>query len=982
MSSARIVFEDVFASRRLGILGRSLFTLLLVLGLSSAAWGQDQAPTGDAGIAPGTVGAGSPGTSAAPASVDGGMGTEGAEVAPAAATDQGPNASAEAESAGGPAQEMVVTGSRLKHVSSFSPAAPVQVMDRKELEATGATNVADVVAYLTVAQGAGFQGAGNQSYGSVSINLRGLGEGATLVLLNGRRLPLSGVYNPRGQEFTDLSTIPLVAIERIEILRGGASAIYGTDAVAGVINVITRKNFDGARLELDGLTTTRFDQRDGTLSAALGAASKRARVFIAGSYFNRSELVANQRDWTQDGYINSEGYPGTFVLGTKTVVDPACSSVPGSSVIPSASGPICSFQYRNFVSLSPQVARANLFGSGEYDITKHLTAFGEILANQLRGGYISSPAFPIPPPFVKVPANHVDNPFGQPVLAIISPLPAVYGGSRAETDDNTLRGVIGLKGDFEGVAAGTPFESWTWEVYGSAATDRSQFILPDTLRGVIQNDLNSCSNPADLSNCYNPFYSSVNGTGTPNSTALINSFYGALDSITDSQIQTVNAGMTGTLFELPGGDLALAFGGELRHESRASRLDHDSNQNAYSFLIGNTDAFAQREVYGAYGELGWPLLHGLMLQTAARGEYYTDIQTSAFSPSAGLTISPAELLGRDHASSALRRLQFRGTVTSAFRAPNLYQSFPGYVVQPTSLNVGQALPVYLPVQGFGNPDLKPEHAVAVSGGVSWAPIRELDLSGDFWDYDYKDRIELESAQQKVGTYLATGSNPQVIVDPTSGQVSRVITKYINIPGDVMTNGLDFSAFVTLSNKTFGDNAPEDRSHKLSLGAVGTYLLTFNYPFSEAGPRTLPNGTVIGPAYCNGTSPTSVCSAAGQRNFNNVWQSMPRWRMNFPVTWTYLGHSLSFITHYISSYLDDVDPRADGSFDTVSAWVTFDVQYGYTIKNWLGRELTMRVGLYNLADTDPPHVNGLTTSYDLYLADPRGRMAFAKLIAQF
>ena len=158
-----------------------------------------------------------------------------------------------------------------------------------------------------------------------------------------------------------------------------------------------------------------------------------------------------------------------------------------------------------------------MFGSAEYDITKHTTAFAEVLVSQLRGGYISSPAFPVPPPFLSVPANHVDNPFGQPVLAIISPLGAEAGAVEAETDNDTLRGVVGLKGDFEGVAAGTEFESWTWETYATAASDRTVFILPDTLRNTIQSDLNSCSNPANLTNCYNPFYSSVNGTGTPNS---------------------------------------------------------------------------------------------------------------------------------------------------------------------------------------------------------------------------------------------------------------------------------------------------------------------------------------------------------------------------------------------------------------------------------------------------------------------------------
>ena len=964
---------------------RTLILLFAILfGWSPTAWAQDRAPPPhDAGVDLAVADAGPPSASSGSAATDAAVADEEVDAAaasPVTTAEPAPTAPEPSTS-----QEMVVTGSRLKQVSSFSAAAPVQVMDRKELEQTGATNIADVVTYLTVASGSGYQGAGSQSYGTVSINLRGLGEGATLVLLNGRRLPLSGAYNPKGQQFVDLATIPLVAVERVEILKGGASAIYGSDAVAGVINIITRKNFDGARLELDGQTTTRFDQRDGTVSAALGAASERGRAFLAGSYMNRSELVANQRDWTNGGYVNEEGYPGTFVLGNgKTVADPACNSVAGSMIVPTSSGQICSFSYRNFDSLVPKASRANMFGSAEYDLTKHTTAFAEILLSQLRGGYISSPAFPVPPPFLTVPANHVDNPYGQPVLAIISPLGAEAGGVEAETDNDTLRGVVGLKGDFEGVAAGTEFESWTWETYATAASDRTVFILPDTLRNTIQNDLNSCSNPANLSNCYNPFYSSVNGTGTPNSSALINSFYGAQTSITDSLMQTVNAGVSGPLLNLRGGELALAFGGELRHESRATRFDHDALQDNYSFLIGNTDAEASREVYGGYGEIVWPLLHGLTVQTAGRGEYYTDIQRAAFSPSAGLTFSPADIAGREKAPAAFRKLEFRGQVTSAFRAPNLYQSFPGYIVQPQALNLGQAVPIYLPVKGYGNPGLKPEQALTVSGGVTWLPIREVNLAADFWDYDYKNRIELQNAQTIAGDYLANpnGANPQVTVDPTSGQVSEVTTKYINIPGDVVTNGLDFSGFVTMTNRTFGGTAPEEQSHKLTIGAVGTYLLTFNYPFSEAAPRTLPNGTVLPPAFCNGTSPTSTCSAVGQRNFNNVWQSMPRWRVNVPVTWSYLGHSVTFVAHYISSYLDDVDPGADGSFSTISAWVTFDAQYSYTVKNWLGRQLIARIGVYNLADADPPRVNGLTTSYDYTLADPRGRMVYAKLIAQF
>jgi iron complex outermembrane receptor protein len=857
----------------------------------------------------------------------------------------------------------------------------VQVIDRKQLEQTGATNMADVVSYLTVAQGSGYQGAGSLSLGSVSVNLRGLGEGATLVLLNGRRLPLSAAYNPKGAQFADLSTIPLAAVERVEVLKGGASAIYGSDAVAGVVNIITRKNFNGALIELDGQTTSRFDQRDGTASAALGATSERARAFLSGSYFRRSELVADQRDWTKDGYISQYGFPGSYYLPSAmtTVPDPACNSVPGSQVAAGAVGPVCSFQYRRFASLSPEAERANVFGSGEYDVTKHLTLFGEVLVSRLRGGYISSPAFPIPPPFPTVPANHVDNPFGQPVLAIFRPVGAEAGGARVATDDDTLRGLIGLKGDLEDAAAGSFLESWQWEASMSVASSRGRFVQPDTLRGAVQNALNSCSNPADLSHCYNPFYSSINGTGTPNSTAVINGFYGALQAITDSRLQTYDAGMTGTLFGLPGGDLAVAFGGEVRQESRSTYYDHDSNQDLYSFVIGDPNAKTSRNVYGGYLELGWPLYHGVMVQTAGRVEDYTDIQRAAFSPSAGLALTPADIAGRDKAPSALRRLQLRGNATSAFRAPNLYQSFPGYVVQPTPLSVGQPIPVYLPVQNFGNPGLKPEHALAVSGGLSWTPIDELNLSTDVWDYDYQDRIELENAQQIVNQFLAGGPDPRVIVDPATGQIARVSPKYINIPGHVVTNGIDFGTFVILTDKTFGGAVPEERSQKLSLGAVGTYLLTFNYPLSEASPRSIPNtNIVLPPSPCSG----STCSAAGIRNFNNIWQAMPRWKINFPVTWTYLGHSASVITHYISSYKDDVNPRPDGTFDSVSAWVTFDLQYGYTLKDVIGRELTVRAGVYNLLDADPPKVNGLNYSYDYTLHDPRGRMLYAKLSVKF
>jgi iron complex outermembrane receptor protein len=972
----------------------ALLLLSFVLGSSLPAWAQDLEPEQEPATEPDDL---APSEAPSEPAAESGDTAEAPAEAGAAEADAA-DAEASAEVEGAPAtvpvaasspDQIVVTGSRIKTQSAFAAAAPVQVIDRKQLEYSGATNLADVVSYLTVSQGSGFQG-GNGAAGTTSVNLRGLGEGATLVLLNGRRLPVTGSFNANTQLFVDLSIIPLAAVERIEVLKGGASAIYGSDAVAGVVNIITRRNLDGTRLELDGQATTHsFDQKDGTVNVAWGATSERGRAMIAANYFRRTELDADQRDWTKGGYLSTQGFPGSFIVGMGTMPDPACNMVKGSMVTMGAAGGICSFQYRQFTALVGEAERGNIFGSGDYDLTNHLNVFGEVLASRLRSSAISSPAFPIPPPFPTVPANHVDNPFGQPAQFIGRPVGAEAGGARSVSDDDTIRGLLGVRGDFEDAGADTIFENWEWEVYASLASGRNRLYIPDTLRGAVQDALNSCSDPSNLSNCYNPFYSSVNGTGTPNSPSVINRFYGAQETLTDSQLQTYNAGMSGGLFELPGGDVGIAFGGEVRRERRSSQLDHEANQNEYSFLIGNPDSSAERSVYGGYLELRWPILNGVEIQTAGRVEHYTDIDKSALSPSAGLTLLPAEWVGRDNAPAALRRLQLRGHVTSAFRAPNLYQSYPGYATVPTALQTGGILPVFTPVQGFGNPDLKPEHALAISGGFSWQPIDEIALSTDVWYYDYKDRIELTNAQQIVNQWIAGGRmpDPRVVFDPTSNSIARVLTQQVNIPGDVVTDGVDFSAFVTLSNKTFGGTGVESDMHKLSFGTIGTYVLTFDYPFSEAAARNIPASPgvmahALPPAHCTGTAPTSSCSALGGRNFNNLWPAFPRWKVNFPVTWTYLGHAASFITHYVSSVEDDVNPKPDGSFDTVSSWITFDVMYSYTIKDMIGKELTFRVGLYNIADSPPPSVNGLTTSYEITLHDPRGRMLYGKLIAQF
>jgi iron complex outermembrane receptor protein len=981
--------------------------MLLVLGSSSLAVAQQppsaetappqqQQPAGEAPAegeqpaAPADQGAGISPAEAAAAG----------EAAPAegapAVEEAAPEEAAEPKAAPAPStgDEIIVTGSRIKRSSAFGASAPVEIIDRKQLEYSGATNLADVVQYLTVSQGAGFQG-GVGGPGTVSINLRGLGQGATLVLLNGRRLPPSG--GGIATHFEDIGTIPLAAVDHIEILKGGASAIYGSDAIGGVVNIVTRRKVDGARIEGDlQATTSSFDARGGTISGVVGANSERGRVMLSMQYGQTNELAANKRDWTKrsTAFINTQGQPGSYIVGTGVMADPNCSAGPASSLVMSATGTLCGFNTRDYTSLVGAGERANAFASGEFDLTKHTTIFTELLVSRLRADGISVPSFPILPPFPVIPANHVDNPFGQDVRLIGRPFGVADGPLRNSADDDTLRGLVGLKGDLEDAARDTIFESWEWELSASMGQSRYHNIINDNLRPQLQQALNSCSNPGDLSKCFNPFYSAVLGTGTPNSDSVKNAIKGQDTNLTDHALQTYTAGMSGHLFELPGGDVGIAFGTEIRREWRSSDNDHDSNQFSYGALLGGTDALAVRNVYSGYAELRWPFYDGIELQTAGRLERYTDINRNAPSPSVGLTVTPGEIAGRENVAPALRKLQFRGHATEAYRAPTLYQSFPGSVVvaQPFT-QPGMPLPAYIGVQNFGNAGLKPERALAISAGFMWAPIDEIGLFGDFWTYNYKDRILVENATDIVNRWFGRGggtvpmlgkacpTDPHIVADADCN-LQSVNVKQINTPGSLVTNGIDFGAMVNLTGATFGGD--KEAFGTISFGAQGTYTLTYDLPYSQMLKDAINDGVK-----CDGTADTSACHVAGNRNATNAAPPIPRWRVNFPVTWSYDGHGAAVITHFTSSVIDDAyaanHANEKVALPTMKGLATLDLQYGYTLKDFIGKELTMRIGAYNLFDAAPPAAVGSALNvagFDPELYDPRGRMVYAKLISQF
>jgi iron complex outermembrane receptor protein len=243
------------------------------------------------------------------------------------------------------------------------------------------------------------------------------------------------------------------------------------------------------------------------------------------------------------------------------------------------------------------------------------------------------------------------------VTFIGRPLGLDYGAQRTSLADDTFRTVFGLRGDFQKAAAGTFLDDWEWDLTGTFGVSRFTSMVSDTLREPLTRAVQSCSNPRDLSNCFNPFYSAIDGKGTPNSQAVIDSFSGTYTPISEHFLQTYHAGLTGSLFDLPGGSVGLAFGGELRHERRESQVDHDATEQRYTFFLGSTDLNSTRSVYSGYAELRWPFWRGIELQTAVRVERYNDIDRTSPSPFAGLTVSPADIAGPERLPGFLRKLR-------------------------------------------------------------------------------------------------------------------------------------------------------------------------------------------------------------------------------------------------------------------------------------------------------------------------------------
>ncbi|MEW9796619.1 TonB-dependent receptor plug domain-containing protein [Alteromonas sp. CYL-A6] len=858
---------------------------------------------------------------------------------------------------------ILVTGSFVRRSDNFDSPSPLAVVDSVAIDAIGAKNIADITQTLTINTGAENNPDAftqNATAGTSNINLRGLGVASTLVLLNNRRQVVTAQQTNEGLNFVDTSSlVPMIAIDRMEVVKDGASALYGSDAVAGVVNFITKRNYEGAMVTMDYQDGAHGDNKEYVLQGLWGMSGDKGNVMAAISYTNRSPLFISDRRLSRPQDDTSAlGNPGSYFLpipglGAIPVIDPyGCEQFGGYPDIRAPSGTLpgglevglCGFDFGPYYSYVPDESRLNMFVSAVYELTDEITWRAEFGAARNRAERGGAPSFPILTSPI-VPATHPQNPFGTAVSFFGRAEGNGFQGDPANTESDTVRFSTSLTGEL-----GAGF----WEFSYTKATNDFLFRVPDVLNTEFQLALqglggaqcNPLTGTPGVGNCeyFNPFASSY--TTAPNSQYVIDSFTAEEVIDSKSDLEVVEAFASFDAFEMDAGYAGLAIGAQYRKNELSQDYDALANQDSFTFVIGNPDIAGEIDVWALFAELALPMTDDWDVQVAVRYEDYGGSIGDTIDPKLAMTYRVSD------------ELSLRGSVSTSFRAPTVFLSQGGSTSLQQLIDPVQAAQAFVAVRTTGNENLKPEESTAWNIGFSYEPIRDLSVELDYWNFEFEDLIIQENAQAVLN---ANPTNPDRVVragDPLTGPLVQVFSTFVNA-SSLETSGLDFVSSYRM----------ETEAGTFTPSIQGTYITKYDLNDPQAG----------------------SIDGAGRRNFNNIGTSSPELRMNVGLNWKNDIHAANVFVRYISSYDDDQN-CADGTANTagcvngfyeIDSYVTVDAQYNIDLGTLFDTQTSyvLTVGGINLFDEKPPQVF-TNSGFDSKVHDPRGRQIYARLAIEF
>ena len=749
--------------------------------------------------------------------------------APAFAQDTTTAAAPETKTLG----KVEVTGTRIKRAEAEG-ALPVTVITRKDIEISGKTTVADLLQDSTFNSfGANRPASGSSAQSMSAVSLRGLGSGRTLVLIDGRRAPLSPQFSEAG---SDLNSIPLAAVERVEILSDGASAIYGADAIGGVINVITRKNFNGAEATI-GLGDGKWggDTEEG--SFLMGTSNDRGRIIGGVSYATR------QITWTRDDpWMAGIRGPSSFANNYYTVVtNPVTgettygkfiSAVPGPEACSQPgfymSGPVCRYDYNLVKADTAGIKQKGLFLKSDYQINDDWSVYLNANVTEVKGFSRFAPA--LADHGILVHNTSPNSPNYDPTATTFDP-----------TQDVVLKHRFASLGPRDNPDTTTTSDAnlgFTWQINEKASLDfgirRAQSLYANFgynyLNVPIATDLIN-SGEYDI---YDPLGNPIDVLNKMNVTT-------SRDSHFDEDELYANGSFD--LFDLAGGTSSLAVGIEHHKESFADIYDAQSAAGNVGGSSGNS-SFGTRKFNSIYGEWLLPFTNAWEGDIAVRHDSFSDFGSSTV-PKLSVRWHP------------LDNLTLRASYGKGFRAPplvilNQVPSFSADSVNDPATAQAQGLPASASIQIDGlrvaTADLKPEKSKQWSAGVVWDPTDWLSMKLDWYDINITDQQKFFDAQTVVnrtiqGQFLPsnlyvirgpaqppTGTNPNGL-----GAIVQVAAGWGN-EGFVKTSGLDFNATTKFDLGDWGtlkNNLQYSWIQKYDIGGGPTGAVTHLIGTSDA-----------------------------------------------------------------------------------------------------------------------------------------------------
>lgn len=885
-------------------------------------------------------------------------------------------------------QRVEVTGSNIRRAQSETASA-VQTLSRDDIEKSGKTTVAELLQSLAVDnQGSVPTTFGNGfAAGASGISLRGLGAASTLVLLNGRRIAPYGLADDGQKVFSDLNVIPVEAVERVEILKDGASSIYGSDAIAGVVNIILRKDFQGSVAKVsvgesryhDGqdiraamthgfgnLDTDKFNvllnfeygkkgeiwNRDRSGRDQIGRSDLRDKGFDADAALSgagyilpgvaaSSSIVGNVRDpvaaaATGDQNYYSRGNPNGVGF-TRTFPGAACSNFtnhpqgdPGGGCLIDAA--------QIYNQVQPSQETINLFGRGTLQLSNELQAYTELNLYKSTSESWSTPSGvhnnvgypggPVSNAGVALGAEHPDNPyFG--TAARLRYMAADVGPRVSKIDSDFTRFLAGLKGTYN-----------EWDF--NTAILFSQSKVSNERTGYLQRDaafalLNPTAANVAAARANNPAYAAL-PAGTYwriaenaglNSAALYAALSPTISNDAKTEIAQVDFRASREIGQLAGGALGVAVGTEFRHEY--TQLDPTSGTERGNIIgLGYSAYKGQRNVAALYAEVLAPVLKTLELSAALRADHYTDVGNS-YTPKIGAKWTP------------VKTFALRGTYAEGFRAPSAAENGVGGLAaystakDPLRCNLGIASACQsssVAIITSPNPDLEPEKSKSYSLGMIWDPLPKTSLSVDLWQIDRKNEINQEASAAAIAAgHVARDPSTATSIPGDPGAITAVLAKYIN-SNQTRVQGvdLDFRQGFDLGTG----------NGKLGFDAKWTHLFKWQ--------RTEQDGSQVDYVGTHGNCDVTNCIGT------------PSDRVNLSATWERAAWRVATIVNYRGSikntyFKDDPDGCAthfaDGS----------DAPSGCRIKSFTTVDLTFRWkanekmevfgGIQNLFDSIAP-----------------------------